>query len=104
MIASVASTISGSGRSSTRTSPGAYMTAPSTTISLRIAAIAAGPRVATPDQFAPDRRSDTDVGRQMLPGEGGAGGDEVGGGALEDDLAAVVAGPGTEVDDPVGVR
>ncbi len=40
----------------------------------------------------------------MLAGEGGAGGDEVGGGALEDDLAAVMAGAGAEVDDPVGVR
>src|SRR6188472_74265 len=41
-----------------------------------------------------------DVFREMLAGQGGAGGDESGGGALEDDLAAVVA----EVDDPVGVR
>jgi hypothetical protein len=40
----------------------------------------------------------------VLAGEGGAGGDEVGGGALEDDPAAVVAGAGAEVDDPVGVR
>ena len=40
----------------------------------------------------------------MLAGEGGAGGDEVGGRALEDDPAAVVAGAGAEVDDPVGVR
>ena len=39
----------------------------------------------------------------MLAGEGGAGGDEVGGRALEDDPAAVVAGAGSEVDDPVGV-
>ena len=31
-------------------------------------------------------------------------GDEVGGCALEDDPAAVVAGAGAEVDDPVGVR
>ena len=45
-----------------------------------------------------------DVGREVLAGEGGAGGDEVGGGALEDDPAAVVAGAGAEVDDPVGVR
>src|ERR687897_3364528 len=49
-------------------------------------------------------RSGADVGREVLAGEGGAGGDEVGGGALEDDPAAVVAGAGTEVDDPVGVR
>ena len=40
----------------------------------------------------------------MLAGERRAGGDEVGGGALEDDLAAVVAGAGAEVNDPVGVR
>ena len=40
----------------------------------------------------------------MLAGEGGARGDEVGGRALEDDPAAVVAGAGAEVDDPVGVR
>src|SRR3954451_16706392 len=40
----------------------------------------------------------------MLSGEGGSGGDEIGGCALEDDPAAVVAGAGAEVDDPVGVR
>ena len=45
-----------------------------------------------------------DVVRQVLAGEGGARGDEVGGRALEDDPAAVVAGAGAEVDDPVGVR
>src|SRR5205085_5438795 len=45
-----------------------------------------------------------DVGREVLAGEGGAGGDEVGGRALEDDPAAVVTGAGAEVDDPVGVR
>src|ERR1700710_2912350 len=50
------------------------------------------------------RRSGADVGREVLAGEGGAGGDEVGGCALEDDPAAVVAGAGAEVDDPVGVR
>ena len=50
------------------------------------------------------RRSGADVGREVLAGEGGAGGDEVGGRALEDDPAAVVAGAGAEVDDPVGVR
>src|SRR6266436_8582104 len=49
-------------------------------------------------------RSGADVGREVLAGEGGAGGDEVGGRALEDDPAAVVAGAGAEVDDPVGVR
>src|SRR6185369_10969835 len=49
-------------------------------------------------------RSGADVGREVLAGEGGAGGDQVRGCALEDDPAAVVAGPGTEVDDPVGVR
>jgi hypothetical protein len=36
----------------------------------------------------------------VLAGEGGAGGDEVGGCALEDDPAAVVAGAGAEVEPP----
>ena len=49
-------------------------------------------------------RSGADVGREVLAGEGGAGRDEVGGRALEDDPAAVVAGAGAEVDDPVGAR
>ena len=40
----------------------------------------------------------------MPAGEGGAVGDEVRRGALENDLPAVVAGAGAEVDDPVGVR
>jgi len=39
----------------------------------------------------------------VLAREGGAVGDEAGGSALEDDPAAVVAGAGAEVDDPVGV-
>ena len=43
------------------------------------------------------------VAREVLAGEGRAGGDQVGGCALEDDPAAVVAGAGTEVDDPVRV-
>src|SRR5918999_1612844 len=50
------------------------------------------------------RRSRADVSREVLAGEGRSGGDEVGGGALEDDPAAVVAGAGAEVDDPVCVR
>src|SRR5512132_3367527 len=49
-------------------------------------------------------RSGIDVGREVLRGEGGAGGDEVVRCALEDDPTAVVAGAGTKVDDPVGVR
>src|SRR5690348_12337298 len=49
-------------------------------------------------------RSGADVGRETLAGERGAGGHEVEGGALEDDPAAVVAGAGAEVDDPIGVR
>src|SRR5262245_29262626 len=49
-------------------------------------------------------RSGADIGSQVLAGEGGAGGDEVGGCALEDDQAAVVAGARAKVDDPVGVR
>jgi hypothetical protein len=40
----------------------------------------------------------------VLAGEGGAGDDEVAECALEDDPAAVVAGAGAEVDDPVGAR
>ncbi len=52
----------------------------------------------------PGPGSAADVGRQVLAGEGRAGGDQVGGRALEDDPAAVVAGAGAEVDDPVGVR
>src|SRR5262245_26128259 len=48
--------------------------------------------------------SGADVGRQVLAGEGGTGGDEIGWCALEDDPAAVAAGAGAEVDDPVGVR
>jgi hypothetical protein len=40
----------------------------------------------------------------VLAGEGGTGGDEVRGCALEDDPAAVVAGARAEIDDPVGVR
>ena len=52
----------------------------------------------------PRPRSGTDVGREVLTGEGGAVGDEVGRRALEDDPAAVVAGAGAEVHDPVGVR
>jgi hypothetical protein len=39
----------------------------------------------------------------VLAGEGGTGGNEVGGCAREDDPAAVVAGAGTEIDEPVGV-
>src|SRR5688500_3576043 len=50
------------------------------------------------------RRSGADVGREVLAGECGAGADEVGRRALEDDPAAVMAGSRAEVDDPVGVR
>src|SRR6201996_6364410 len=49
-------------------------------------------------------RSAADVAREVLAGEGGAGGHEAGWCALEDDPAAVVAGAGAKVDDPVGVR
>jgi hypothetical protein len=48
--------------------------------------------------------SGADVGRQVLAGAGGTGGDEIGRCPREDDPAAVVAGTGAEVDDPVGVR
>src|SRR5580693_8418205 len=40
----------------------------------------------------------------MLAGEGGPGSHQIGRSALEDDPATVVAGTGTEIDDPVGVR
>ena len=40
-------------------------------------------------------RSGADVGREVLAGDRGADGDEVGGCALEDDPAAVVAGSAT---------
>ena len=51
-------------------------------------------------------RSSADLGREVRTGEGGAGGDEVGGCALEVDPAAAVAdaGAGAEVDHRVGVR
>src|SRR5579859_5770300 len=76
-------------------------------------------RLAAPTAYAPSRRSSgssadsawrggsgsgPDVGREVLAGEGGPGGDEVGRRAFEDDQAALVAGTGTKVDDPVGVR
>jgi hypothetical protein len=48
---------------------------------------------AEPCAFPRGPRSGVDVGREVLAGEGGAGGDEVGGCALEDD-PAVVAGAG----------
>src|SRR5215203_1653718 len=41
------------------------------------------------------------IGGEVLAREGGTGGDELGRCALEDDAAAVVAGAGAEVDDPV---
>jgi hypothetical protein len=49
-------------------------------------------------------RSGAGAGREVRAGEGGAGGDEAGGCAREHDPAAVVAGAGAKVDDPVGVR
>src|SRR3954469_24734888 len=45
-----------------------------------------------------------DVRREVLAGDGGPGRDELGGGAFEDDPAAVAAGSRAEVDDPVGMR
>src|SRR3954453_4995579 len=47
--------------------------------------------------------SGADVGGEVLAGEGGARGREGGRWAFEDDSAAVMAGAGTEVGDPVGV-
>jgi len=49
-------------------------------------------------------RSSADVGREMLSGEGRAVGYQGFRCSLEDDSAAVVAGAGPEVDDPIGVR
>jgi len=49
-------------------------------------------------------RSGADVIRQVLAGEGGAGGDEDGRSTLEDDPAAVVPRARPQVDDPIGVR
>lgn len=49
-------------------------------------------------------RSGADVGGQVLAGEGGPGGHEVGRCALEDDPAPVVACARAQVDDPVRVR
>src|SRR6478735_11498236 len=49
-------------------------------------------------------RSGPDVGGEVLAGQRRAVGDEVGRCPLEDDVAAVVTGPRSEVDDPVGVR
>jgi len=50
-----------------------------------------------------NERSSGDVVREVLAGERGAVRDEVGGRALEDDPAAVLACAGPEVDDPIGV-
>ncbi len=55
-------------------------------------------------EMALDLSSRANAGREMLASESGAGCDELGGRALEDDPAAVVAGTGAKVDDPVGVR
>ena len=49
-------------------------------------------------------RRSADVRRQVLAGQRGPRRDEIGRGAFEDDAAAVVAGAGAQVDDPVGVR
>ncbi len=49
-------------------------------------------------------RSGGDVGREVLAGEGGTGGDEIDRCSLEDDPAPVVAGTRAQVDDPVGMR
>ena len=61
-------------------------------------------RVLLPAHRRDAARSGADVGGQVLAGERGASSDEVGRRALEDDLPAIVARTGAEVDDPVGVR
>jgi hypothetical protein len=48
-------------------------------------------------------RSGADVSRQVLAREGGSSRNELGGRALEEDPAAVMAGAGTKIDEPVGV-
>src|SRR3954470_10487693 len=73
-------------------------------VTCEIMAPRAGVAGVRPRTVSARAQSAADVGREVLGGEGGAGGDEVGGCALEDDPAAVVAGAGAEVDDPVGVR
>jgi hypothetical protein len=47
--------------------------------------------------------ADADERDQVLTGERGPRGHQVGWGALEHDAAAVVAGAGAQVNDPVGV-
>jgi hypothetical protein len=54
-------------------------------------------------RIEPVETSGADVGREVLAGKGGAGCHEVRGRALEHDPAAIVAGAGTEVDDPIGM-
>src|SRR3954469_22332634 len=49
-------------------------------------------------------RSGAHVIRKMLAGKRGPVGNEVGGFALEDDPTTVMAGTGTQVDDPIGMR
>ncbi len=53
--------------------------------------------------FAKELSSGVDVGGKVLGGERGPGRDEIGGGAFEDDFAAVVTGARAEIDDPVSV-
>src|SRR5664279_2236638 len=48
--------------------------------------------------------SGANAGREMFAGEGGAGIDECPRCSFKNDPAAVVAGAGAEVDEPVGVR
>lgn len=47
--------------------------------------------------------SGTDVVREMIPGEGRRGRDQVGRRAFENHPAAVVASARTQIDDPVGI-
>src|SRR5690606_10945656 len=60
-------------------------------------------RSGAPPRWHTGRLSAPQILREVPAGQRRPGRDQVGGGALEDDVAAVVTGAGTEVDDPVGV-
>src|SRR5215218_9006769 len=61
-------------------------------------------RLAASSRYGERPESGAHIGREVLAGEGGAAGNEIGRRALEHDPAAVVAGAWAQIDDPVGVR